>query len=221
MLADPAALAEAGAYLLAGWLTDAIGKRGGASLALSGGDTPRAMHARLAAEPLRSQVDWARVDFYFGDERAVPTDHPASNFRMARESLFEPLRVAPERIHRMQPERQDGAEAYAALLPETLDVLVLGMGPDGHTASLFPRDAALRETSRRVIRVWALKPPAERLTIGPGVIAAARQVLVLVTGADKAAAVVRALTGPWDPHKTPAQLARAATWLIDRAAGTK
>lgn len=181
----------------AGAAAEWIARHAGRSIALAGGTTPRAVYARLA-------LPWAEINFYFSDERAVPPDHPESNFRMARELL------PAARLHRME-----SAEEYARILPEPLDLLYLGMGEDGHTASLFPGSPALEET-RRVV---AVRGP-DRITITPPVIASARALLVVATGAAKAAMVRRAREGPWDPRAVPAQLARHGTWIVDRAAAS-
>ena len=193
---------------IAAAIRDAVAARGRCSVALAGGSTPRAIY------PLLRGLPWPSLDFYFGDERAVPTDDPESNYRMAKETLFG---AHPEsRVHRMEAERPDldrAAEEYSQLLPDALDVLLLGMGPDGHTASLFPGSPALDERARKVVAVVGPKPPPRRLTITPPVIEAARTIFVLVRGADKAEAVKRAREGPWNPKDTPAQLARRGLWL--------
>jgi 6-phosphogluconolactonase len=165
---------------------------------------------------------------YFGDERAVPPDHPDSNFGMARSALLDHVPVQFDRVHRMAAEEPDlasAAEDYARLLPARLDVLLLGLGPDGHTASLFPGSAALSETGRLVVAVSRPAPPIEpsvrRMTITPPVIDAARQVVMLVTGEGKAAVVARVLDGPLDPAVLPAQIARHGTWIVDHAAASQ
>jgi 6-phosphogluconolactonase len=210
------------ARLAAAWMADevrqAVAGRGGCALALSGGSTPRPAYERLAAEPA---VPWNAVDVYFGDERAVPPTHPASNYRMAREALLDRLGLPPGRVHRMEADEADleaAAARYAALLPDRLDVLVLGMGPDGHTASLFPRSPALQEKQRKVVPAESPVLPVHRLTVTPPVIASARRVAVITAGVAKAPVVAQALRGPWRPEELPAQLAREGTWLIDRAA---
>ena len=194
-------------------IRDAAAARGRCSVALSGGSTPRALY------PLLRDLPWPKIDFYFGDERCVAPDDPESNYRMALETLLE---AHPESTaHRMEAERPDVdrvAEEYGRILPDALDVLLLGMGPDGHTASLFPGSPALDERARKVVAVTSPKPPPRRLTITPPVINSAREIFVLVKGSDKAAALRRAREGPWNPKETPAQLARRGTWIVDREA---
>lgn len=202
-------------------LVDIAAANGRVTLGLSGGTTPRAMHEALACS---SAVPWLAVRVFFGDERAVPPDHPDSNYRMAQESLLNRVPIPPSQVYRMRgedPDRDAAARAYDTLLPETLDVLVLGIGEDGHTASLFPGAESLGESARRVIPVIGPKPPPERLTLTPPPILAARYRVVLAAGAGKADAVSRALEGPWDPLATPAQLARRGVWFVDPPAAAK
>ena len=161
---------------------------------------------------------------YFSDERAVPPDAAESNYRMARESLLDRVALPAENVHRMPADRRDRPQAaaeYDRHLPPALDVLLLGMGGDGHTASLFPGGAALTEQQRRVMAVTGPTPPVERLTITPAVIAAARAVFVLVTGRDKAVMVARAIDGADDPMSLPVQFARGGTWLLDDEAASQ
>lgn len=194
---------------------------GSVSLGLAGGSTPRRVYEALAA---RQDVAWGALSFFFGDERCVPPDDDASNYKMARAALLDRVPVAAERVHRMEGERADrdaAAAAYAALLPAPLDVLLLGLGPDGHTASLFPGAAALRERERRVVAVTGPKPPPERLTITPAVIGAARTVVMLAAGAAKAGAVARALAPHGDDDMCPARLARDGLWILDEAAAAE
>ena len=221
---SPTAFPRRVAAWLAETMAEVLAVRRRCAIALSGGVTPRPVYAALAAPDLASDVDWNRVDVYFADERAVPPDHPDSNFRMARETLLAPLMVPEAHIHRMQGERRDldtAAAAYDHELPATLDVLLLGMGADGHTASLFPGSPALAEQLRRVVVVESPKPPPRRMTITPPVIAAARHIAVLVTGKDKAPAVARALEGDTAASDIPAVLARHGVWFLDRAAATR
>jgi 6-phosphogluconolactonase len=218
--ADADELARVAAAWMAEEVRQAAARGGRCALALSGGSTPRPAYERLAQEPA---VPWTAVEIYFGDERAVPPTDPASNYRMAREALIDRVGLPAERVHRMEaddPDLEAAAARYAARLPERLDVLVLGMGPDGHTASLFPRSPVLRETARKVVPAQGPVPPVHRLTITPRVIAAARRVAVITAGAAKAPLVAQVLRGPWRPEELPAQLAREGTWIIDRAAAS-
>jgi 6-phosphogluconolactonase len=221
VLAQPAALARAAAEWLGLEVTRAITERGSCSLALAGGRTPEPVYRSLAAE---SSIDWKRVEVFFGDERAVPPDHPESNYRMVRLALLSRVPLLPGQIHRMEAERPDreaAAREYERSLPPRLDVLLLGMGSDGHTASLFPGSAALDEQQRLVLPVTGAKAPAERLTITPPVIEAARKVAVIAAGEDKAAMVARAIEGPLAPKAVPVQLARRGFWFLDQAAAAR
>ena len=218
--ADAAAMARLAAEWLAGEIHVAAAVRGTCALALAGGSTPRPAYESLAERRTGEPLPWDRVHVFFGDERAVPADHPESNFRMASEALLRPVGVPTANVHRMEAEAADAeaaADRYARLLPKALDVLVLGVGTDGHTASLFPGSPALGERSRRVVPARAPKPPERRLTITPPVIAAARRILVLAAGEDKAEAVARALKSGGSPEEVPARLARDGVWFLDRA----
>jgi 6-phosphogluconolactonase len=200
---------------LAEVLRDAVRTGGRACIALAGGTTPRAVHEVLATLP---EIPWNGIHVYFGDERSVPADHPDSNYRMAKESLLDRVPIPSSQIHRPDADHADrdaAARAYEAILPAAFDLLVLGIGEDGHTASLFPGSPALNERQRRCIPVIGPKAPPERLTLTPPVLEAARSVVMLAAGAGKAAAVARALEGPWDPLGTPAQLVRNAAWFLD------
>lgn len=213
--------ASAGAWILRG-LANAMRERVRASLGLSGGHTPRATYEWLAEHGGR--VPWERVEVYFADERCVPPDDPESNYRLARETLLDRVSIPAGNVHRMACEEGDrdrAARAYAALMPEHMDVLLLGMGADGHTASLFPGARELDEETRDVLPATSPEPPHERLTITPRVIAAAREVGVLVTGAAKAEMVRCALEGDYRPRELPIQLALAATWFLDGEAASR
>jgi 6-phosphogluconolactonase len=199
-------------------MTRAIAGRGACAVCLAGGRTPEPVYRELASA---SSIDWTRVDVFFGDERAVPPDHPDSNYLMVHRVLLSRVPVPAGQVHRMEAERSDreaAAREYERLLPSRLDILVLGMGRDGHTASLFPGSAALDERQRLVLPVIGAKPPPQRLTITPPVIEAARRVAVIATGGDKAAMVARAIEGPLAPKVVPVQLARRGTWFLDQAA---
>jgi 6-phosphogluconolactonase len=208
----------------ADWVVELVGRavkaRGRCSLALAGGSTPRPIYADLASRA-PGVVAWDKVDIFFGDERAVPPNHADSNYRMAREALIDPVFLRDAQVHRMEAERADrdrAAAEYGRALPERLDVLILGMGPDGHTASLFPGAASLDEATRRVIPVTGPKPPPERLTITAPVIHSARSVMVVATGRDKAGMVARAIEGEVSPKEVPIRLARRGAWFLDPAA---
>jgi len=209
----------------AGWLdievSNAIAERGWCALGLAGGRTPEPVYRELASG---SSSDWQQVHVFFGDERGVPPDHPDSNYRMVHLALLSRVPIPAAQIHRMEAERSDreaAAREYERELPPRLDVLVLGMGADGHTVSLFPGSPALDERRRLVVPVVGTKPPAERLTITPPVIEAARKVAVIATGDDKAAMVARAIEGPFAPTAVPVQLARRGVWFLDQAAAAR
>lgn len=191
------------------------------SVALAGGSTPRPIYREL---PGMEGLTWDRVAFWFGDERAVEPDDPESNHRMARAALLDRIGVHRGQIHRMEAEREDGdvaAEQYALSLPDPLDVLLLGIGSDGHMASLFPGSPALQEERRRVVFVKAPAEPKRRMTLTPPVIRSAVFRIVLARGREKADAVVRALEGPLDPMTCPARLARSGTWILDSDAASR
>ncbi|HEX5100151.1 MAG TPA: 6-phosphogluconolactonase [Polyangiaceae bacterium] len=217
-IVDAAELPERAARKIRDLVVESAKLRGRACIALSGGTTPRAVHEAWAKLP---DVPWNLVHVYFGDERAVPPDHSDSNYRMAKESLLSRVPIPGAQVHRPaaeQPDRDAAARAYESILPAIFDVVLLGIGEDGHTASLFPGSAALAETKRRCVAVIGPKPPPERLTLTPPVLENARSLVMLATGASKAEPVERALFGAWDPLATPSQLARRGTWFLDPAA---
>lgn len=168
---------------------------------------------------------WGRVGLWFVDERAVGPDDPESNAALALRELAGPLAMPAGAVHRMHGEASDleaAAREYEAGLPAGFDVVVLGVGEDGHVASLFPGAALLDERRRRVAVVTdSPKPPPRRLTLTPLALAWARAIAVLATGADKAEAVARAQASSGDPRRTPARLARAGEWFVDRAAAAR
>jgi len=211
-------LALLAAERIAEALKKAIITDSAASLALAGGTTPRAAYEALAKIP---GIDWSKVSVYFGDERAVPPTHADSNFSMAKAALFERVPLPQANIHRIiaeNPDQDAAARAYEALLPTRISVMVLGIGEDGHTASLFPGSPALDERTRRVLPVIGPKPPPQRLSITPPVIEAAQLCIVIANGAGKAEPVRRALKDPLDIQSTPSGLARNGLWLLDHAA---
>ncbi len=186
-------------------------RQGARTLVLAGGTTPQRCYELLSG----MDVAWGRVTVLFGDERCVPPDHPDSNYRMAREALLD--RVAPATVYRMPAELgpDEGAELYAKVVAAVspLDVVVLGVGEDGHTASLFPGHPALNAKELAVGIRDSPKPPPQRVTLTLPVLQRARQVIILATGAGKAEAVAKAKRG-----EVPSGMIAGARWLIDRAA---
>jgi 6-phosphogluconolactonase len=236
-LADAEAVAEAAAQRLLAIARAAVAARGRFAVALSGGATPRALFRRLAAEPYRSAVPWPRTDVFWADERPVRPTDPESNHAMARATLLDAVPVPPERVHRIPAERSDldaVASAYEAELartlgarpggpPPALDLVLLGLGADGHTASLFPGSPALAETRRWVVANPVPALGTTRVTLTLPVLNRAAHAVFLVTGPDKARALQAVLEGPHDPARLPAQAVRPAgggpLWLVDQAAG--
>jgi 6-phosphogluconolactonase len=234
VVADEAALAREVADRFITHASDAIAARGRFDVALAGGSTPKVAYALLASPDYRSRVDWAHVHFYFSDERCVPPNDAESNYRMARESMLAPLGIADSHVFRMhgedEPER--AAADYAAVLRglggdvPTLDLVMLGMGPDGHTASLFPGTDPFTDDLLLVRAPFVAKFGTHRLTFTPRTINAAREVQVTTAGTAKTAALAAARTGAYDPTTTPIQSVAPTngrlTWLVDRlAAGTQ
>ncbi len=229
---DVAALTRTAAEEIVQAGRDAIRDRGRFDLALAGGSTPRAVYQLLAAE-YAGALDWDHVHLFFGDERHVPPEHPDSNYRMARESLLTNPALRP-RVHRIHAELPTAAaadhyenelRAHFQLPPPgqpAFDLVLLGMGADGHTASLFPGTAALLEDKRAVVANAVPQLNTERITLTFPCLNAARRVLFLTAGADKAAMLAHVLAG--DPSGTsyPAQHIRSASgpavWLTDAAA---
>ncbi|HEY4440868.1 MAG TPA: 6-phosphogluconolactonase [Candidatus Elarobacter sp.] len=233
ILPDAAALAAAAADHTVTVLAEALAARDFAHIALAGGSTPRAMNALLAAPPRRAQVDWQRVVFWFGDERCVPPEDPESNYRMNRETLLEPLKIEPGRVHRMHGEGdpEPAAADYAAVLQSqlgelpVLDLVLLGMGPDGHTASLFPDTTGAIGRLDLCVAHYVPKLDRWRMTLTPRTINAAREVAITAGGAEKAGALRAVLTGTYEPDVFPAQLIRphpgTLRWFVDAAAAAE
>jgi 6-phosphogluconolactonase len=235
VLPDSRALAEAAARHVVESLQTAIDRRGRASLALSGGSTPRDLHQRLANPQLINALDWSKVHIFFGDERCVPPDDERSNYGMAKAALLDRIDGPPPRVERIKGELgpDDGATDYEARLGEALgegvpalDLILLGLGSDGHCASLFPGRPEVAVTDRFVVGVpeAGLEPFVPRVSFTVPTINAGREVVFLVTGAGKAEAAARAWGGPPDPG-TPASLVAPAsgtlTVLIDPAAAER
>lgn len=211
---------------------ESIAVEGDFTVALSGGSTPRALYARLAREAPDEHADWARTHVFWSDERCVPPDDEQSNYRMARETLLDQVALPPEQVHRMRGEDEpaSAAAAYAAELGPHLaarggrfSLILLGLGDEGHTASLFPHSPALDETKRLVAAPFVEKLKAHRLTLTFRVINNAAKTIFLVSGEAKAAALHAVLETDADPHDWPARMVRPAgdgqlIWLLDRDA---
>ncbi|ADE16105.1 6-phosphogluconolactonase [Nitrosococcus halophilus Nc 4] len=207
----------------------AIEEAGAFHVALAGGNTPKGLYQLLAKEPYKSQVDWSRVYVYFGDERHVPKDHPDSNYRMAREALLDLVVIPPKQILRVRtelPEPQSTAADYAQVLQShlpaggSLDLILLGVGADGHTASLFPETSILTVRDRLVAAVYVEKLGAWRISMTYPALERARRLLFLVTGVDKAPVVARLLTET-EGGEFPVQRLRAqgeVHWYLDEDA---
>jgi 6-phosphogluconolactonase len=229
---DADALARQAAMRIVEASRAAIGRKGSFSIALSGGSTPKVTFGLLAAEPFQSQVDWGKWDVYWGDERCVPPDHADSNFKMATDAMLSKVPVAAGNIHRMKGEIDPNAAAmeYGLLLKEKfadggLDLVMLGMGPDGHTLSLFPGTTALSETKHRCVSNWVEKFKTFRVTMTAPFVNKSKMVMVIVGGADKKERVKEVLEGPYEPTRLPIQLIDPASagggeflWLTDKAA---
>ncbi len=193
----PAELAAAAAQAFVNAARSAVARRGVFRVALSGGSTPQAMHRALVSEALKDRVPWDRVEVFWGDERCVPPEHPDSNYRMAKETLLDHIPIPAHQIYPMPGnlEPQAAAIAYQQTLRRVFDVgdaipvfdlILLGMGPDGHTASLFPQHPLLQENQRWVAPIFnSPKPPPQRITLTLPLINAARQIIFLVAGASK------------------------------------
>ncbi|MEV8564112.1 6-phosphogluconolactonase [Streptomyces sp. NPDC051322] len=239
---DKELMAQAAAARLITKVVDAQAARGSASVVLTGGRNGNGLLAALAEAPARDAVDWSRIDLWWGDERFLPDGDPERNITQARAALLDSVGVDPARVHAMAPsdgphgnDVEAAAAAYAAELaaasgPEdhgdvpTFDVLMLGVGPDAHVASLFPELPAVRETERNVVGVHgAPKPPPTRISLTLPAIRAAREVWLLAAGQDKAGAAALALSGTGEVQAPAAgAYGRGRTlWLLDSAAASQ
>ena len=236
--ADADALAHEAARRFVAAARAASAARGRFAVALSGGSTPKALFALLAAAPYRDRIAWGNVQIFWGDERCVPPTDEQSNYRMTRETLLDRVALPAAQIHRIPAEDPDparAARAYTAVLEQlftlgegefpTFDLIHLGLGPEGHTASLFPGSPALKEERALVAAPYVEKLGAHRITLTPLVINAAREVQFLVAGAGKAEIVGRVLHDPYDPDELPAQIVAPSpgrlVWLLDEAAAAE
>jgi 6-phosphogluconolactonase len=227
-------MSEAAAGLFSARAAAAVSLRGRFTAALSGGRTPVELYTLLAQKPFASQIPWARAHLFWVDERCLPPDHADSNYRMVRERLLDHVPILPENVHRM-PGEMDPVEA-AARYEEGMrqfftssassegafpvfDLVLLGLGGDGHTASLFPGTRAIRESARWVLGHYVDAQKGWRITLTPPVINAARTVAFIVAGAGKAAVLKDVLEGPFRPDFLPAQLIRPDSgellWMLD------
>ena len=230
------ALADAAAELVVGRAAAAIALSGRFTLVLSGGTTPRQLYTRLASRPSRDRIDWEHVHLFWGDERCVPPTDAASNYRMARETLIDHVPIPAPHVSRIKGEDDPvfAAAEYARTLRAALgegataetttgpDLVLLGLGSDGHTASLFPHKTAPRETTRWVVAEEVAVPPTWRVTVTPPFVNKARSVLFLVAGSEKAGTLGAVLEGPVVLEALPAQRiaprGRSPLWMVDRAA---
>jgi 6-phosphogluconolactonase len=227
VLPDPAALALAAAERIAAAAADAIGARGRFRLVLAGGETPRQTYEVLATAELAGRVDWPRVELFWGDERCVPPDDARSNYRMARETLLDRVPVAPDNVHRIHGEDEPARAALAyerQLAGVVPDLVLLGLGRDGHTASLFPGHAAVRERVRTVLAEYVREVGAWRVTMTPPMLNAGRAVVFLVSGSDKAGPLRLALEGSLPPALLPVKAVQPASgcldWMVDARAAS-
>ena len=234
IFSDPPALAREAAQRFTDLAREAVESRGRFSVALSGGSTPGVLYRLLAQDPYRRQVPWQQVHLFWADERSVPPDDPGSNFRLVRETLIDLVPIPVDNVHRVRGELEPEAAARAYERDQTdffcgprtrFDLVLLGVGGDGHTASLFPGSAALQETGRLALGVEAHYEdrPASRVTITLPAINSARHIWFLVTGGAKARIVRSVLEeeAPDLPARQVCPTAGALTWLLDAAAASQ
>jgi 6-phosphogluconolactonase len=230
---DQHGLARAAADYAISCYNAAVDDHGYFAVALSGGSTPRALFELLAAPQNAQHIGWSKVHVFWGDERTVPPDHPDSNYRMAKEALLDHVALPASSVHRMPGEVEpvQAAAEYEQILRSffaaragkvRFDLILLGMGDDGHTASLFPHTAALDETERLVAANYVPKLDTWRITLTAPAINSAAHIAFLVSGAGKADVLRRVLQGPRQPHELPSQMIQPVdgelVWLLDRAA---
>jgi 6-phosphogluconolactonase len=236
ILADHSELDRAVASKLLELVEKAIAERGACSLALAGGRTPRGAYRLLGQDAFRRQIAWDRVELFWSDERSVPPEHPDSNYRMALESLVAHLDMRPEAIHRIlgEAEPDTAASLYAKELRRCLgrpipriDVILLGIGSDGHTASLFPDTENLLDEVKLAVATKSPTSPRDRVSLTLRTINAARHVMFVVAGSDKASVLAQILQAPGDKgdQVLPAGLVQPTDgtlmWMLDRDAAAK
>jgi len=239
VVADQAALAQEAAKRVVAIAEEAVARCDRFTVALSGGSTPKRLYSLLTMEPYTTSLPWQKTHVFWTDERAVSPEHPDSNFGMARATLLSRVPIPANQVHRMQAERADldkAASEYQAEIaktfaaqppdePPAFDLVLLGLGTDGHPASLFPYTPALQETKRWVASNYIPELKANRLTLTPPILNRASMILFLVSGGDKAAVLQAVLEGSHDPERLPAQLIRPVAgrlvWLVDQAAASR
>ncbi len=229
---DKPSFVDGSADFIADLAARALAERGRFIIALSGGGTPEPIYARLASPDYRDRIAWEKVHIFFGDERCVPPDDARSNYRMVREAWLDHSPIPAANIHRIRAEddpalealryEQDIAGLYRSARLPAFDLVLLGMGENGHTASLFPGTAVLRETVRWVVAQYVEVMTAWRVTFTVPLINAARHVAFLAEGAGKAQMLRNVLEGPYQPDVWPSQLIQPVSgelhWLVDAAA---
>jgi 6-phosphogluconolactonase len=238
ILPDSTAIAKRAAQKFAEFAATAVKEHGSFEVVLAGGSTPKTLYGLLVNDPaLRSQVPWDKMHVFFGDERPVKPDDPESNFRMASETLISKSPLKPDQVTRIKgeyPEAEKAAKEYEQEIRThfkladgkfpCFDLILLGMGSEGHTASLFPGTKALRENRRIAVHNWVGKVLMDRITLTAPAINNAAHIMFMVTGADKAPALTAVLERVYDPDQLPAQLIQPVNgtllWLVDTAAGS-
>lgn len=230
VLADATQIARGLGDLFLNRAKSAIRERGAFCVSLAGGSTPRAAYELLAKEPLRDEVTWNDVFVFFGDERCVAPDDPRSNYRTARDAFLESIPIPAHNVHRMRGELppQEGAADYAQTIRQNLgdsprfDLVMLGIGKDGHTASLFPGTDPMTDDAQLVRATYSQETGTDRLSITPCVINNARTVVITAEGTEKAKAIATAREGDYNPTATPIQIVAPTDgeliWLIDHLA---
>jgi 6-phosphogluconolactonase len=231
---DPESLSREAAALFVRQARLSVARQGRFAVALSGGSTPRRLYEILAGPPFRDEVAWDKIHVFWGDERCVPADDRRSNARMAREALLDHVSVPPDQIHPMicLEKPAESAKQYRDLLhdffsggPPAFDLILLGLGENGHTAALFPQTEILKDQTAWTASIYLKEQEMHRVTLMPAIINRARLVVFLVSGDTKASVLKAVLTEPDDPFRLPAQLVRPRIgeiiWLTDKAAAAR
>lgn len=239
VVADSKGMSRTAAQVIVREIAQTLRTKESFTMVLSGGSTPRGLYTLLGTDAsFRKEIEWSKVHFFWGDERHVPFNHPDSNYRMAHEMMLSRLPVPPGNVHPVKTEQFDArgaAEAYEREICTSLqvasrqiprfDCVLLGMGPDGHTASLFPGTKAIHEQERLVVANWVEKFKTYRITMTATVFNNAYFIIFLVSGGEKAETLQRVLLGRQEPDRFPAQLIRPTQgkvlWLVDRAAASR